>query len=289
MYKNAVKAAFESVDNLDVAICRIELFQSLARNEEIEFCLEQQASQVRMIFIRLCQQIKGEFDEYAGQISKVTTVAEPRYAGAAKWCTSMISYVEHHWEKMIASSYSLVKTGDEAEQAKYSIVSSLAGYQQQCFEAWTEGLEQSGVKSDAEEKLSNSLLTRKGGGVVCTFSLDLIETFAEASAWERLGGEGFEMPAAITSLGMEWETFRCSREQVLLAVRAYNNVLQLLDEDDFLLFKDHIHHMDKQIQPGLSKRLNWKTPPKVIVRFVQVRHYPVFAYHRMPSTVYSDF
>lgn len=48
------------------------------------------------------------------------------------------------------------------------------------------------------------------------------------------------------------------RNHVLLVVRDYNTIIEMLSESERILFKDRIRFVDAKIKPGLTK-LTWSS------------------------------
>jgi dynein heavy chain len=98
--------------------------------------------------------------------------------------------------------------------------------------------------------------SKHSGELVCNFDEDLISLFSEVSYWEKFQGE-FTIPYVAHDLCNKKENLRIMRENVMLVVRAYNDIIRDLNADEKRLFLDHIRKLDRRIGQGMTK-LTWQ-------------------------------
>ena len=70
---------------------------------------------------------------------------------------------------------------------------------------------------------------------------------------------------------------RTLREHVMLVVRDYNQIIDMLSPDERSLFRERIRFLDKKVQPGLSK-LTWGSKGISDYYVADCRYAPVESY-----------
>ena len=65
-----------------------------------------------------------------------------------------------------------------------------------------------------------------------------------------------QIPSSLTSQNQKRDRLRQLRENVMLIVRDYNNIMLLIDKNEKKLFNEHLQGLDKVIKPGIDK-LTW--------------------------------
>lgn len=68
----------------------------------------------------------------------------------------------------------------------------------------------------------------------------------------------FEIPHYAADVYAKREELRVLRENVLLVIRDYNRIIDILSVEERTLFKERIRFLDKKILPGLTK-LTWSS------------------------------
>ena len=97
---------------------------------------------------------------------------------------------------------------------------------------------------------------RRGPGratLEMNFDHSLLRLFQEIQYWEKLQ---FEIPHGVSEVYHAREELRTLREHVMLVVRDYNQIIEMLSPDERSLFKERIRFLDKKVQPGMTK-LTW--------------------------------
>jgi len=79
----------------------------------------------------------------------------------------------------------------------------------------------------------------------------------EVSYWTKIQTLGFvTIPHNVSRLLQRKEQLRILRENVMLIVRDYNNIIHTINDKEKSLFKEHLDYLDRTIEPGI-RRHNW--------------------------------
>ena len=101
--------------------------------------------------------------------------------------------------------------------------------------------------------------SKKGGLLESNFDKNLLKILSEVTYWTKLQAHGFvTISHAVSRFLGKREALRIMRENVMLIVRDYNNILQAISDKEKNLFKEHLENLDRVIEPGI-KRHNWGT------------------------------
>ena len=102
------------------------------------------------------------------------------------------------------------------------------------------------------------LMRRERDGQLLELNFDklLLATYQEIALFQRCG---FEIPQTANEVFAKREDMRLLREHVLLVLRDYNTIINMLSREERELFRERILFLDKKIQPGLTK-LTWASP-----------------------------
>lgn len=99
-------------------------------------------------------------------------------------------------------------------------------------------------------KLDDKLMTRKpGDSLEMKFDKDILRLFSEIHYWQKLK---MDIPFNVQELYSKREELRVLRENVLLVVRDYNNIVATLSREEQNLFRERIRFLDRKMNPGLS-------------------------------------
>jgi dynein heavy chain len=91
------------------------------------------------------------------------------------------------------------------------------------------------------------------------FNVDLLKVINEVAIWNKIQSLGMiNMNVSIVRLLTESETLRKLRENVMMIVRDYNSIQDLIQEDERDLFAEHLQKLDGNggILPGFG-RFTW--------------------------------
>eukprot|EP00002_Diphylleia_rotans_P022931 TRINITY_DN4501_c0_g1_i3.p1 TRINITY_DN4501_c0_g1~~TRINITY_DN4501_c0_g1_i3.p1 ORF type:complete len:4513 (-),score=1142.54 TRINITY_DN4501_c0_g1_i3:360-11993(-) len=152
----------------------------------------------------------------------------------------------------------------EAEEARvaYSQLSgALDDYIKKTYGEWIQSID-----TGLAKRLENPLMIRSDETSLLEsgFEKNLLRLFNEVEYWERLH---YEIPWGAMDIYSHREKLRVTRENVMLVVRDYNSIIQMLTPDERKLFSERIHSLDKKVNPGLVK-LSWASK-NVVEHFVK--------------------
>lgn len=151
------------------------------------------------------------------------------------------------------------------------------------YDEWLGRMASISTNERIEQSLSNSLLIRQGDRagnrnpdnkdertvallkksrpdlLESNFDTELLKLLFEVQYWNKIQTFGLiTFPLPLTRLLGRKEQLRVLRENVMLIVRDYNGIMQLINPKEKQLFNDHLSGLDKQIEPGVRK-YNWTT------------------------------
>jgi len=99
--------------------------------------------------------------------------------------------------------------------------------------------------------------SKKNGLLESNFDCDLHKVMVEVSYWTKIQTLGFvTIPHNVSRLLQRKEQLRILRENVMLIVRDYNNIIHTIDDSEKSLFMEHLDILDRTIAPGIGK-YNW--------------------------------
>ena len=120
-----------------------------------------------------------------------------------------------------------------------------------------QGVDQAGIQSKLEASLMCRPGKSRGDATVLESNFDklVLTMFSEVEAWKRFQGE-HPIPYIAHDIMGQQENLRILRDNVMLVVRDYNEIMEQLDPDEKKLFQEHIKRLDKRVNAGLL-RFNW--------------------------------
>ena len=262
MMQNVINVAFDDVTTVKRGVHLLEAFSQLAHRGGIKHTMQKKTAEVYSLFIRKMQEVKRYFEENKSE--PPLRLEEPQYAGAALWARGLMASVDKDKEALDACHF--VVRGKEAEDADgiYDrLVASIEEYMQEQHSAWNAEFQEAEPQA-LHQRLNNPLLVRaagdptmvqrgKGGLLESNFDKTLLRLFAEVHYWNKFEGK-FLVPFYAQDLyNNQRETLRILRENVMLVVREYNQILSALASDEVRLFRQVISKLDRSIIPGLNK------------------------------------
>ena len=152
-----------------------------------------------------------------------------------------------------------------------ALTSVIQDFKNARYQFWLEDLNNKAKDNGLQLRLEKPLLRRLadgegstvGGGnnktgseIVCNFDEDLLCLFSEVSYWEKFQNE-YSIPYMAHDLCNKKEQLRIMRENVMLVVRAYNDIIRDANAEERRLFLDHIRKLDRRISQGMTK-LTWQ-------------------------------
>ena len=88
---------------------------------------------------------------------------------------------------------------------------------------------------------------------------------AEVPYWNKIANSGIiTVPHVVNRFALKREALRVLRENVMVVVREYNNIIHLIRPDEKSLFKQHLEELDSTIKHGITK-LNWNSKITIFV------------------------
>lgn len=90
------------------------------------------------------------------------------------------------------------------------------------------------------------------------FSTKLLKIQIEVTYWNKYMQSVVTIPHTLGKLVMDSERLRLLRENVMITVRDYNNIVVLINDRERKLFEEHLGTLNKAYESGLKKH-NWKT------------------------------
>lgn len=135
---------------------------------------------------------------------------------------------------------------NDSTEAYKSLISVISDFKQSRYSVWMEDLKLKAVDNGLVTRLEKPLLrrddhtgTKACTEIICNFDEDLLSLFNEVSYWEKLTPE-FSIPYIAHDLCNKKEALRTLRENVMLIVRAYNDIVRDINAEERRLFMDHI-------------------------------------------------
>eukprot|EP00899_Mesostigma_viride_P014884 jgi/Mesvir1/23397/Mv21091-RA.2 len=250
MMQNVIMLAFDSVSALSQQIELLEAFHSMAQRESIKLCVQKKTADVYAKFLHEVNVVKKHFDQF--RRNPPISPSFPAYSGAAMWASSLLARINQPMALLTAAATYLPATPEAAElEVQHTQLS--AAVEQFIRNQHTDWFQL--IDPSVAKRLENTLIVaeEETGLLEMNFDKSLLSLFSEVLYFERLG---LEIPYAAMEVTSLREKFRVLRENVLLVVRDYNNILLALDTQERRLFADRIRYLDRRIHPGLHK-LNW--------------------------------
>ncbi|MGH0186895.1 UNVERIFIED_CONTAM: hypothetical protein FKN15_022868, partial [Acipenser sinensis] len=247
MMQNLITTAFETVTTVEQGVKLLDVFQHLSAREAIKHTIDKKTVDVYALY-------NDELSRVSRELSRKICILPahmPQYAGQAHWARALRRRIERPMEILSKAHYvPQIGLGVETRAVYKQLLQTLDELVRKIFTDWTQGLDR-----QCERRLDTPLLIRsaeKPGMLDVNFDKNLLKMFNEIHYWERLL---FEIPHYMAEVYHRKEDLRNLRENVLLVVRDYNRIIEVLSSEERGLFRERIRILDKKIQPGLSKLL----------------------------------
>ena len=249
MMQNCITSAFETVTAVEQGLNMLEAFHHLAKRDAIKRAVQNKASFVYAIFQQDFTSVSKEFQNYRSSPPIPPTL--PQYAGSAIWARSLQKRLQDQMN--ILNSVYYLKSCREHEETQASVFAmsgSMDEYIKKNYQDWTASLDENNLG-----KLEKNLLVMvQGGYLEMNFDKGLLRLFEEVRCWEKLM---FPIPHAAMEMSLQREKFRQIRDNVMLVVRDYNQILDALsDKNERRLFQEKMRNLTRVVTPGVSK-LQW--------------------------------
>lgn len=266
MFTNVVNGAFEHNSTVSEGVILAETFYHLAKRETIKRCVERKAADVNHMFLKQVTAIRGEFE--LARLNPPLRLQEPQFSGSALWAHSLAVIVNNSFDYLVRLKHILSqKEFEESKEACHALTSVVQDFKLARYNIWLEDLNEKAKDNGLQGRLDKPLFRRLeadgvaysskvGSEIVCNFDEDLITLFSEVSYWEKFQGE-FSIPYVAHDICNKKEQLRIMRENVMLVVRAYNDIVRDVSPEERRLFMDHIRKLDRRIGQGMTK-LTWQ-------------------------------
>ena len=130
-------------------------------------------------------------------------------------------------------------------------------FPQVVYKSWLESID-----LNFDDKLEQHLLSWTNGPgslLECNFDHNLLRLFQEARYWGKLR---MSLPLSAMEIVSREENFRLLRENVILLVRDYNDIILALTPQERRLFSERIQFVDTKVP----------SPPSVLSLHISVSH-----------------
>lgn len=248
MMQNCITSAFETVTTVEQGLHMLEAFHHLAKRDAIKRAVQNKTSYVYAIFQQDFTTVSKEFQNNRKAPPIPSTF--PKYAGAATWAKSLQKRLQDQMN-ILNSAYYLksCREHEETQASVYAVSGSIDEYIKKNYQDWTATLDENNLS-----KLERNLLVQVAGGYLeMNFDKDLLRLFQEVRYWEKLM---FPIPYGAMEMASQREKFRQIRDNVMLVVRDYNQILDALsDKGEKRLFQEKLSNLKRVINPGVSKLL----------------------------------
>ncbi len=138
MLVNAINRALDQIEVIDVVGHTLQIIHNLAHRPTIKNCAEKKAVEMRALFLKQCQKVRHEFDDF--HRNPPLKVDEPYFAGAALWAKSLFLFVENGWTSVCNAMGPTTVHDDSLELTVADLKSALFSYQQQKYRDWLDTL-----------------------------------------------------------------------------------------------------------------------------------------------------
>ncbi len=237
------------------------------------------------------EEIKQIEDIFEAKSQPPMPFSHPTYGGIAIWSYSLIVRANRAKDAIdglyFIQEHPLAK---EAYERHRKLTQHLdESISKRKYEEWLARMGNVATQERIEISLQNSLLVRQGDRtnirsyekqdertsallkkskpelLESNFDIELLKLLFECQYWNKIQTFGLiTFPLPLTRLLVKREQLRVLRENVMLVVRDYNNIIQLVSPREKQLFNDHLSSLDKFIEPGI-RRFNWLTQADAFV------------------------
>lgn len=287
MFINTINFALEGVTTVFQGVEMLEAFDNLSKRATIKQHVQDMAITVYDKFTADLDLVKKEYDN---RESPPLWTFHPRYGGTALWARSLITRIERQKQDLDKLVFI---TDDKAIKKRDLVFAKYAKSHETLkqyvsntmYRKWTDEIEEmkrvEGLpqrmekpvfKGDSTSQILASqqslapimptgdlalLKKTKHGALESNFDKGLMKLVAEAKCWEKLQSFGILIPSEVHEVATSREDFRVLRENVLLVVKDYNMIMEVLNESEKLLFDQHISNLNQKLKPGWSKSIKW--------------------------------
>ena len=263
MFNNVINAAFESSTTVMDNVALTETFFWLAKRDNVKRCVEKKALETVQKLEGQMTQARTEFENC--RASPPLRIHEPQYAGSALWAHSLFAIVDEGYKSM-KKIKDVLSANDYAEftEAFETFSTVIKDFKDSRYKVWLEQLTEKAKDNGLQAKLEKNIMARaetstnvRYGEILCNFDEELLMLFSEVTYWEKFHGE-FSIPYVAHDICNKRDVLRIMREQVMLIVGAYNDIVGDIKQEEKRLFVDHMRKLDRRMNQGLNK-LTWQS------------------------------
>lgn len=247
MMQNLIITAFEECSTVEKGVELLSVFHQLAKRDAIKRTIEKKTNDVYQLLLQEFNCVKSEFETNRKTPQILRT--QPDYSGSVYWAKSLLRRVQSPMNAITEAYYlpaSILAT--EAKIQFDSIVSSIEDYVSKTHLEWINS-----IPEQLALKLNDVLMVRRNDLLQIQFDRDLLRLFAEINYFSKQKGD---IPFHLQELNSKKEELRVLRENILLVVRDYNGIINVLNPQEHLLFRERIRFIDRKVKPGFTT-LNW--------------------------------
>ncbi|KAI8904300.1 dynein heavy chain and region D6 of dynein motor-domain-containing protein [Gorgonomyces haynaldii] len=248
MMQNVILSSFEGAVTVEAGVELLDIFQQLVKREAIKRTVEKKTADIYQMLLQELNLVKIEFETHRKTPDILRS--QPDLAGSAFWAKALLRRIQGSMGALSAAYYLPQTTlAEEAKVQFESLSSSLEEYISKTHAEWV-----ANIDPKMQDKLEDVLMSKTGGDLLeMKFDKELFRIFAEIHSFSKLKCDA---PFHIQEVYGKKEELRTLRENVLLVVRDYNNIIQTLSAQEVWLFRERIKFLDRKINPGLTT-LTW--------------------------------
>jgi dynein heavy chain len=261
MMQNVINGAFDMAPTFTSCVELLQAFHFLAKRDAIQRSVDKKTVDIVALFAKRVNNTKQHFEHLKEH--PPLQPGEPTFGGAALWAAGLVSDIRREWSsfsnaKQIWSSN--IEWKIEVDENFNTFVNIIQEYISSRYYDWMmslQGVDQAGIQSKLEESLMCRPGKARGDATALESNFDklILNMFSEVDAWKRFQGE-HPIPYIAHDIMGQQENLRILRENVMLVVRDYNEIMEQLDPDEKNLFQEHIKRLDKRVNAGLL-RFTW--------------------------------
>lgn len=295
IYQTIIQKTFGHVSTIEDAVEMLENFYQLAKRQNIITFVQTKAAElVYNLFIAEMKEVEDTF-EASYKKRPVMPISHPHYGGMAIWIFSLIKRIDRA-KKAIDGIYFVPDSPgtsfkEDAEIKYKKLKESLDSYiQSGLFRDWNAGFENEYVDyKDIENALKRHILLKttsdhiaeqpafieknvlfkncaKENLLESNFDTKLRKVVIECNYWNKVAQHGLvNLNINLTKLHNRRESLRVLQENVMLIVRDYNHIMNLIDDKEKRLFQEHLELLNKEIKTGLQKHQWSNTPDQYVL------------------------
>jgi dynein heavy chain len=263
MMTQVIEGAFEVVATVEGGAELLEAFHYLAKREELERAVDRRKNGVWRLFQKEVGFVQKELQKYSAGRTPPILFLHPPSAGHSFWYRTFRQRVESSY-RLLQRCYYLESCPEKVEAVTQYNKLNLEDSVKKQYAAWKVGLPE-----HPSQYLENSLIARREREndvttFIVNFAPELTVLFEEARYWARLGEA---IPPKVADICQREERLRVFRENVALAVRAYDNIVLSLTADERRLFACRIQYLDSKFASGMTKH-TWSSQDTVVFYFM---------------------